>query len=317
MAKWLALGIAVLVALYSGYWFFGSAAVEREARRLIEDAQEAGWQFGDGALNTRGFPSRFDTTLQPVEITSPNGQFAWSAPFVQVFSLSYRPNHVIVVWPERQSLRLGDLDLDVTSTDMRASGVFSLSGENALSRVTAEATGLLAEGSSSISMEHVLLALRQAEESDTDYDFFASGAAWTLGALEIGSLEIDSTVTLTEPLDSSLSDRLQVAGIDLRRFDLAFGQGRMSLDGRIAPDQGGFPAGQLNLVIHEPEALLSRLDALGVLSNEARQATETFLGGLTPREDGGYAMTLRLVEGTVLLGGAPVLSVPRIAEPAR
>jgi hypothetical protein len=64
------------------------------------DARAAeGWIAEYESDAHRGFPNRFDTTITGLDLADPETGVAWSAPFFQILSLSYQPNHVIAVFP--------------------------------------------------------------------------------------------------------------------------------------------------------------------------------------------------------------------------
>ena len=95
--------VAVLTALWGGYWFVGSSALESATLRGVDDLRAQGNTLDYSDLSLQGFPNRFDMTVtDPVFVSAQNG-FGWKAPFVQSFALSYRPNEVIVVFPDSQT----------------------------------------------------------------------------------------------------------------------------------------------------------------------------------------------------------------------
>ena len=92
--------------LWGGYWFAGSRAVQSGLTGWFSDQQRNGWIVEYSALKTRGFPNRFDTTITDLTLVDPRSGVAWLLPNFQIFALSYKPNHIIAVWPERQSIKL-------------------------------------------------------------------------------------------------------------------------------------------------------------------------------------------------------------------
>jgi hypothetical protein len=92
--------VAVMALIYSAYWFIRATATERGARGALDNLTQQGWDISYASLNTRGFPSRFDTTFNEIDLSAPDGSIRFSAPFVQTMSLSYQPNHVIAAFPD-------------------------------------------------------------------------------------------------------------------------------------------------------------------------------------------------------------------------
>jgi len=98
-------GAMILAALYAGYWVVGSRTVEGQAVSGLDALQSDGWTVAYSDVNTRGFPSRFDTTVTDLDLTAPDGT-RYQAPFVQALALSYRPNEVIAAFPDEQTLTI-------------------------------------------------------------------------------------------------------------------------------------------------------------------------------------------------------------------
>jgi hypothetical protein len=94
------------------------------AKAWFADRSAQGWVADYDTIETRGFPSRFDTTINTLELADPRTGWAWSAPFFQVFALSYKPNHIIAVWPNEQTIATPLARANITAEDMRASAVF-------------------------------------------------------------------------------------------------------------------------------------------------------------------------------------------------
>lgn len=61
----------VAATLYGGYWFVGRSQIQTQLTLALEDADAGAYDVGYGSLKTRGFPSRFDTTITEFEFTDP------------------------------------------------------------------------------------------------------------------------------------------------------------------------------------------------------------------------------------------------------
>ncbi|MCL4676943.1 MAG: DUF2125 domain-containing protein, partial [Pararhodobacter sp.] len=108
--------LAVLATLgWCGYWVVGSRALDR----AIVAGLAASPEIAVAEHRILGFPNRFDVTFDAPRITAGGAQ--WSAPFVQVFALSYRLNHVIAVFAPDQRLVGRGLEALLHSEDLRAS----------------------------------------------------------------------------------------------------------------------------------------------------------------------------------------------------
>lgn len=63
--------VLILAAIYAGYWFIGVGAMEKSAADQFNDLEKSGWQVDYTDLSTAGFPSRFDTTVNDLTLTTP------------------------------------------------------------------------------------------------------------------------------------------------------------------------------------------------------------------------------------------------------
>ncbi len=163
MMRWLVGLVIAAAVLWAGWWLAGSTLVLRGATAGIEDLRAEGWDIVYDDLSVAGFPSRFDVTVDAPDVTSPDGGFGFAAPFLQVFALSYRVNHIIAVAPHEMTVRLPQSDLVVTSEDLRASVVGSGLTDPVLVRATlAGRTVEAALGDLGATVDAVQLATRQA-----------------------------------------------------------------------------------------------------------------------------------------------------------
>lgn len=113
---------AVLIAAagWSGYWWYGSGAENRAVRGWFAARDWAGFD----TARTAGFPNRLDTRVQAPWLVAPDIDLTWSAPFVDLLRLSYRPGHYILALPETQFWRSTDLTVTLNSDTAQASVVF-------------------------------------------------------------------------------------------------------------------------------------------------------------------------------------------------
>ena len=208
----------ILAVLYGGYWFVGAGTVESRARAELAALDARGWEVQYDTLDTRGFPSRFDTTVTDLSLSSPDGLFSYAAPFVQAFALSYRPNRLIVVFPPEQDMVLSGRPMTLGAVDMRMSASVRASTDLPFeaATLTVESPTLTGDGQPDTSAENILVAARHVEETEATYDLYAKADDLTLppevlsglGAADTLPPRIDSvTLALRAALDAPL-DRL-------------------------------------------------------------------------------------------------------------
>ncbi len=120
----------VLIAAvgWSGYWFYGARSLHRAIRAEIAELRSDGISVETDDISVTGFPNQFDTTFTTPRLAWPSG-VVWSAPFLQIFALSYRPNQIIVALPPRQSLSGPFGEAVIENGRARASGLFRTDGQ--------------------------------------------------------------------------------------------------------------------------------------------------------------------------------------------
>ena len=96
---WVVIAVAVT---WGGYWFVGARALETGAQAWFQAQTEAGLVAERSDLSVSGFPNRFDLTVTDLRLADPDAGFGWTAPFVQILSLSYKPWHIIAAFANQQ-----------------------------------------------------------------------------------------------------------------------------------------------------------------------------------------------------------------------
>ena len=121
--KRLVFAVLAAAVLWSGYWFLQSWQLRGALEGWFEDRRQDGWEASYSDLAIRGFPNRLDVTLSDLTLANPNNGRVWRAPFFQMLSLVYNPDHWILAWPETQTLATPDGEYVIDSQGLRASVV--------------------------------------------------------------------------------------------------------------------------------------------------------------------------------------------------
>lgn len=307
--------VVILAALYGAYWFVGASQVEARAEAALVQLEAQGWQADYAALDTRGFPSRFDTTVTDLSLVSPDGAVAWEAPFLQIFALSYRPNRVIAAWPTEQRLALGGQTLDISSEGLRASAALGLSADLPLTdaRLESGPLSIASEAGWRLGLDRLLAAIRPAGPAPGAYDVFLEAEGLRPPAVDaaLRLLRLDGQVTLDAPLDRSLQGAPRLLGFALRELRIAQGGAALSASGDLAPDAQGFLAGTLTLRAENWRDILALLESAGLLVHD--QAP--FLAGALEELAGGgddIELPVTFRDGQVEALGVVLLPAPRV-----
>ncbi len=325
------LTILVILAglLYGGYWVIGHATVQRHGQVLLQDLQEDGYNVSYADLQTRGFPSRFDTTVTDIAITDPTTGYGWHAPFFQVLALSYQPNRVIVVWPERQEIELPGQSLSVTGTGLRASMTVGPSTSLPLDHATVEAGGtrISADLGWEVSFDSSLAAVRRTERGDVPpntYDVFAdmtgltlpqkSDPATTLASMptQVETIKVDGSVTLDRPIDRfTASDGVpRITQVELRELSVRWGTVSLSGNGSLEIDALGMANGRITVVVTNWRQIIDVAANMGIIPGTLVPAIVRAAEALGQGGDRLEApLTVR--NGFVSLGPLPLGPAPR------
>jgi hypothetical protein len=325
--------ILVAAAAWAGYWFLGAQAIERGLRGWLDARAAEGWVVSVDRVNTAGFPNRFDTTLDAVELADPATGWAWRAPFFQTLALSYRPNHMIAVWPDTQTLATPLQRMDIASDRIRGSLVFAGGRAFTLDRATVEMSAVTVASDSGwrAAMADSQLALRRTPaRAGHSYDVafeatdlaLPDGLAARLGqGANVGDvvqrLSVEAQVEFDAPWDRrAIEDRRpQPRRIDLSLARASWGGLDLRVAGTVDVDATGVPTGSVTIKATNWREMLAMAQAAGMVPDNLARLLE---GGLAQmaRMNGNpdtLDVPLRFAEGRVSLGGLlPLGPAPRL-----
>ncbi|MEE2943759.1 MAG: DUF2125 domain-containing protein [Pseudomonadota bacterium] len=322
------LTIIVLVAAlgWFAYWFIAAQAAKTAYEGWFEDRRSEDWQAEYSELHLRGFPNRIDTTFDNIQLADPDTGIAWSAPFFQIFALSYKPNHLIAVWPNEQTLSSPLQKMRIASDDMKASVVFNANTSLALNRANfaTEALVITSDLDWSIFAQSLLVALAQDENDDALYQFALQGQgvappqALRTAALPetMSALDVDASVGFDRPWDiHALNDRRpQPKSIAIRNAKAQWGPMLIQAVGEMTTDENQFLQGELTLRAEEWQAMIDiardsgQIDPL--LIDGAQQIMRLFSSLSGPGENIDLTLTFR--DGRTFAGFLPIGIAPQL-----
>ncbi|RKF13873.1 DUF2125 domain-containing protein [Roseovarius spongiae] len=326
------LAIIVLAALgWAGYWFVGAGAARAGFTAWFDDRRAEGWVADYADLSISGFPNRFDASFGDIALADPGTGLAWEAPFFQILALSYRPNHVIAIWPDTQLIATPLEKYQVASDDMRASLVLEPRLGLTLERAHFTSKGLRVtpEGQSAPwrAAELRLAADRVPADARPDYHLGFLAEALTPpgewlsrfdpeGSLPdtFGLLRADLSVIFDKPWNRSAIEeaRPQPRRIRLKLAEAMWGRLSLAAAGEVTVDEAGTPTGEIMVKARNWREMLR-------LARQSGALPETLAG---PLEDGltmlsrlaGNPKTLdiplKFSGGRVWLGLAPIAAAP-------
>jgi len=325
------LAIVIIAALaYSGYWFVGARTAQNALTTWFGDRQQDGWVAEYSDLKTRGYPSRFDTTITDLELADPQTGVAYTAPFLQVFALSYQPNHLIMVWPPEHQLATPDGAMKIASDDMRASLKFKPSTALELENSNFESKALkLATAQGETQIDAVQAAIRATPAQVNTYDFYVKSQGVTLpdslrswldpaGLLpaDLQDMTIDATARFDRPWDRlAIEDsRPQPRALKIKLLDAGWGDITLKATGDLDISPDGTPTGEISVKAENWQQILGLAETAGLLPGRARPLAESMLGAVAGLSGNPNTIDANLTfkNGYFSLGPLPLGRAPKL-----
>lgn len=307
--------VALLAALYAGYWFAASSQIETRAEAALAQLESEGWTAEHSGLAVTGFPLRFDIKATDLRLAPPDGNFVWEAPSFRVHAASYRPNRIVAIWPDRQTLTMAGRKLDISSPDLRASATLGLSPALPLDQTTIGGGPVTVDAGRDWTAGLDRLSVR-AERSGRDaavYDLFIEAEGLRPPVIDAGTglLRLDAQVALDAPIGLRDGTTPRLRRLSLREVRLAQGDVALTGAGDLAPDAQGYLAGRVMITADNWRGLLDLLEAAGILADRQRPFLEGALRGMAQGTNR-IEVPVTFANGRVEALGMMLLQAPRV-----
>jgi hypothetical protein len=326
--------------LWSGYWVVGSNAVRKGAEDFFANAAAQGLVAEKTALTVKGFPNRFDLTVNGLRLMDPATGTAWEAPFAQVFAMTWKPWHIIAALPPEQAVLLPDQAITLTSEGLRASvrakpatdlplaAVIVESGPFSASSTAGWTVGAARAVSSISADEEVPGAgdqpnayILSLDITDLAPDPAAIEKIVTDAGLPatVAVIKLLATATTTAPLDRFAGDtNPRLAALDLTEGLITWGDLSISAEGVITPDDQGFASGRIEIAVTNYQRLVPALVAAGAIKPEISQTVGNMLDAMAKESGDPNLLQLPLIlkDGRVSLGPLPLGDAPLMLPPS-
>lgn len=333
MLRFLITVITIAAAAWAGYWFIGQSGVQTGFSTWFEQRRAEGWVADYSDLRVQGFPNRFDTVVTGLTLADPDTGLAWDAPRFQINALSYRPNHVIAVWPDTQRLSTPLEKYTLDSQDMRAS--LMLEGSTALTvqRATLTAQELVIQpeangGATSmqalrLAADHVPLKNLETYRLGLAADGLAPALSWRESVDPTGrlpetfdALSVDMTVEFDKPWDrTAIEDaRPQPRQIDIRLAEARWGQLELQMAGAMSVNSSGQPTGEIMIKARNWRDILDLAVNAGAMPKGMADTVGDGLGLIAQMAGNPKTLDipLGLRNGRVFLGPVPIGPAPSL-----
>ena len=321
--------VVVLATLYGGYWFVGRSQIQSRLTEALVEIDEGEMNVSYASLATRGFPSRFDTTLTDLVVEDPLARVRWETPIFQLLALSYQPNNVRAYFPQEQVFVIDGERFTLFTNEMVARG--QVSANSALSFQQAELElinpRLRTEEGAELALARFFAAMRLTPNTTQTYDMFFEARSIVLPEdirrlidpqnLQppiIQNLRFDSDVDLTAPiaLNSGGADPVQLQSVRITEFAFAWGDMSLSAIGDLTPDAAGVLNGSISISARNWQQALDLAVATGALPEDRRQLIVGIAGSIdeTPHVPDTLTATLTIIDGEMALGQLPLGKAP-------
>jgi hypothetical protein len=321
---WMVIAVAVT---WGGYWFVGARALETGALAWFRSRTEAGLVAEHGALSVSGFPNRFDLTVTDLRLADPGTGYGWTAPFVQVLSLSYKPWHIIAVFANQQQVRTPWQDLAVASDKLQGSVVIVPGTNLALDRLTlvGDAMRVTSDLGWTASVDTLRFATEQVGTDGTRHEIglelldLEPDPSVTAGLPDfpkvLEKLRLDAVVTLTAPLDRRAGQtHPRPSQIDVKEVQLVWGSLVLFGTGSIAAAADGVAEGRIALRLTNWREAIPLAVTAGLIKPEVAPTWENMFALLAAQtgDPGDLDLPLVFARGRMSLGPLPLGPAPRM-----
>ncbi len=323
---WVCLALGVL---WGGYWFVGSNAAQHGVLRLFETASAQGITASNRGVSVSGFPNRFDLTVTAPHLADPVSGWGWQASFAQVFSMTWKPWHLIAALPNDQEIDAPGQKIALQSSRMMGSLLLQPSTDLTLEEAVVEAEGLAVQSDQGWhfgAAKAVLALARDATQQNTQHvgveltnvapDSSLTTLLPALGAT-VQTVHLDATLMLTAPLDRHAGEVLpKLMGVRLADFHANWGSLKIAAQGVVEAGVDGVAQGKIDFRIEDWQEIPKLVVALGLVRPEMGQTIERGLNVLAQSGSDPKVLILPLTfaEGRMNLGPLPLGPAPLLHQ---
>lgn len=334
-------GAGVLVALWGGWWFTGKTVMESGAAAALADMAAQG-RVAEAEVSVAGFPNRWDLTAADLRLGDPALGTLWTAPFVQVFAMTWKPWHVIAAFPPEQTVALPGETVTLAAQDLMASlrAAPALDLPLAEARLAGTALRATSDAGWTLALGEFTVALRAdpgggpgSYELGFDLAPLAPDPALVAAAnavvlpdlpaaglpAEVQSLWGTIRLTFSAPLDRHAGQtRPRPVRIALDPVNAAWGELAIAATGMVEADSTGFAEGRIEIEITNWDRLPPLLVAAGVVTPQIAPTVANGMRALAAQTPEPSVLRLPLVMagGRMSLGPFPLGPAPRLVPPS-
>lgn len=326
--------VLALGTLWSGYWVVGSIALQSAAEQWFKQQAVAAGIASSSGLEVHGFPNRFDLTISDVHLTDPVSGVSWDTPFAQVFSMTWKPWHLIAAVANSQTITTPTQEILLGSGSLKGSLVLVPGRALVLDRIVVVGEELAASSNLGweIKASRAELATRQDASVTNGHEvnlavmaLMPDPALMTAMAGTsdlppvIDVARVDVVAGFSAPIDRfSGQSRPEPTSLRLRDGLIRWGDMELTVKGDLVADANGFAEGQINVQLQNWRKALPPAVAMGLIKPEIAPTVERMMEVLAQQSGDGSVLDLPLVmkDGWMTLGPLPIGPAPRLLRGA-
>ena len=316
--------ISFVILSWSAYWVIGAKSIKSELSESIQKFNSGDWSIEYSDAIVRGFPYRFDVTINNLTVKNKKNYLTWTLPYFQILSLSYSPKNLILVWPKEQELKTKTKTINLTSNKMLASIERTNIRSYDISKFILEVEGAIVKSSQDlvIQSKSLILAIDKLKVETAAYKFGLSSTELSVqpsdhrfyglvGLFNTNSLNLninadvylDTLLRVTKKQDYPKITKLNLKEISINSKDFI-----LTAMGNLETDIQGSPKGDIQLKISDWKQLLSNIKKTGI--NKKIIESLRILSILSGNQNN-LTLELTLKERKLLLGPLLLGSIPK------
>ena len=316
--------ISFVILSWSAYWVIGAKSIKSELSESIQKFNSGDWSIEYSDAIVRGFPYRFDVTINNLTVKNKKNYLTWTLPYFQILSLSYSPKNLILVWPKEQELKTKTKTINLTSNKMLASIERTNIRSYDISKFILEVEGAIVKSSQDlvIQSKSLILAIDKLKVETAAYKFGLSSTELSIqpsdhrtyglaGLFNTTSLNLninadvflDTLLRATKKQGYPKITKLNLKEISINSKDLT-----LTAMGNLETDIQGSPEGDIQLKISDWKQLLSNIKKTGI-NKKIIESLRIF--SILSGNQNNLTLDLTLKERKLLLGPLLLGSIPK------
>ena len=316
--------ISFVILSWSAYWVIGAKSIKSELSESIQKFNSGDWSIEYSDAIVRGFPYRFDVTINNLTVKNKKNYLTWTLPYFQILSLSYSPKNLILVWPKEQELKTKTKTINLTSNKMLASIERTNIRSYDISKFILEVEGAIVKSSQDlvIQSKSLILAIDKLKVETAAYKFGLSSTELSIqpsdhrfyglvGLFNTNSLNLninadvylDTLLRVTKKQGYPKITKLNLKEISINSKDFI-----LTAMGNLETDIQGSPEGDIQLKISDWKQLLSNIKKTGI-NKKIIESLRIF--SILSGNQNNLTLDLTLKERKLLLGPLLLGSIPK------